>query len=51
MENTLKERLEADLLIKYYGSRAAEEALAVAIEAFHQHDDAWATEALRFQRR
>ena len=46
MKTTLKERLEAELLIEHYNVRAAEEALAVAIEAFHQKDEAWAIEAL-----
>ena len=47
MEITKKEGLEAELLIEHYGSRAAEEALAIAVEAFYQSDEEWAIEALR----
>ena len=39
MENTLTERLEADLLIKYYGARAAEENPEVHGRLLFVHQD------------
>ena len=38
---------EARLMIHHYGSLAAEEALAIAVEALSQGDLIWATQALR----